>query len=1288
MEQKFEIDDVSGRDDAMGSLDECCICQEIVTDLLDHINRSHKDFLDLNEDAGLGISLEQSGVSLPGLDVTHSGLDDESLPGLDLKQLGLDDESVPGLGISLMQSGQDDESLPGLGISLTEKSGLSLPGLDLTQSGLDDESVPAKKPKIEKIKIKKSRIMKQTKLRNFQERKFFKKKVKRQFLSSCTIRGCGIIIKGIACKLCTFKSTGKDLMKNHIGAKHNNSATENVLEKCDSKSKPMPLRYKQNYKNSTEKFNMSAESQLTIKPESSSHIYAAVKPMCNNTVASSSESKLIPIQEILANTENQSKFRDKSHDSINSFSVIASNQEPVLETPIKLIQDSSINKDTITKDEQVNEMDEQSGNIESKFIPKVEMNDRHSFVNCRFCKKEFESVVQLNAHINKSHILKKSMTADTSAVVSQVSKIVDAQSYCFLCSRQYKTKNSLYDHNMSEHAQKNLTCDTCGKKFARRTHLNKHNRDKHLLVNLKCKFCSKLFSTIKTLKVHLIFVHDYRMESKEQVLFGSKDSNKFTSIAADSEMTTQFNFKLNENEVSVTPQNPSQPNPFDQVSGIPCTECKRVFRNKTKLYAHRIITHEERTIMCHNCGDRFARQNQLHRHIRFSHNMKMNVPCPHCNLVLLNERSLYLHIRMFHKEKRFKCQFCSQYFAKKELLKDHKISLHPECITFKCLTCSIEFPTQNVLTRHETKEHNIKPYVSTTCNAEYTQNQTLQKHSTRVHPRQKYTNGKVFSCKECSNVLHTSSHLKRHMINKHSNSTDNKCNICITVFETRNKLKRHNILVHPKPEFQCEHCNKEFLNKGHLIRHTNNSKSNLDKLKCELCCNIFKCYNQIKTHRTEVHPDVRHACLDCKKEFSSKWRLSRHHRQVHSVEKDLGHHNSTSEVQLGGTDWVKDTFKDEDSKISNKHTKSKDSNAGKIACEQCEKYFSSKWHLKRHTDLKHSGVERFDCMQCSQKFISKSLLKIHTSDDHGGVKFDCKQCDANFSQKCHFERHLENKHVMAQIKAHNIKVHPDVRHVCLDCKKEFSSKWRLNRHHRQVHSVDKDLSHHSSTSEVQLKGTDWVKDTFKDDDSKIPNKHTNSNDSNGGKIACEQCEKYFSSKWHLKRHINLKHSAVERFDCMQCSHKFISKSLLKIHTDDHGEARFVCNQCGTNFSQKCHFEKHLENKHIMAHFQCSSCPKSYKTELKLESHICFSEFPSTSDLKCHTEQSHPRIQIKMEFTKKESKDKTIKLEDLSVSQPNVFPCTICNIDFVTLKIFELHTKAVHDPQILREPKKY
>ena len=83
--------------------------------------------------------------------------------------------------------------------------------------------------------------------------------------SSFTVRGCEVVIYGLACKLCTFKCTDKKLMKNHIDAKHSNivKVKNEFRNPGNQKSQSMQRSFlhKQSYNNSPGQLIMS-ESQF------------------------------------------------------------------------------------------------------------------------------------------------------------------------------------------------------------------------------------------------------------------------------------------------------------------------------------------------------------------------------------------------------------------------------------------------------------------------------------------------------------------------------------------------------------------------------------------------------------------------------------------------------------------------------------------------------------------------------------------------------------------------------------------------------------------------------------------------------------------------------------------------------------------------------------------------------------------------------------------------------------------------------------------------------------------
>ena len=73
---------------------------------------------------------------------------------------------------------------------------------------------------------------------------------------------------------------------------------------------------------------------------------------------------------------------------------------------------------------------------------------------------------------------------------------------------------------------------------------------------------------------------------------------------------------------------------------------------------------------------------------------------------------------------------------------------------------------------------------------------------------------------------------------------------------------------------------------------------------------------------------------------------------------------------------------------------------------------------------------------------------------------------------------------------------------------------------------------------------------------------------------CSQCEKVFSYKSHLNRH-------------------------MQIHT---GQFSFYCEICRRGFNERNFYETHM-NKHEGRTFPCDRCSKIYYTERTLMSHV-------------------------------------------------------------------------------------
>lgn len=202
-------------------------------------------------------------------------------------------------------------------------------------------------------------------------------------------------------------------------------------------------------------------------------------------------------------------------------------------------------------------------------------------------------------------------------------------------------------------------------------------------------------------------------------------------------------------------------------------------------------------------------------------------------------------------------------------------------------------------------------------------------------------------------------------------------------------------------------------------------------------------------------------------------------------------------------------------------------------CQLCEYSFNRRDHLTRHS-LVHSKLKPYHCTYCSKDFTRNDHLRRHQQRVHGEEtaaaavmtditqRFICQECKAIFTSSGHLRVHMENKH------------HHD-----------FSDFMN----HQQDHTPRKLQS--NDTSYVIVDGK------------KRP--------------VCQLCNKSFSKKDHLSRHINNLHSGInnttfehftpeQSFNCNICGKRFSRPEFLRRHLDDaHNSGQMdILNQLNQN----------------------------------------------------------------------------------------------------------------------------
>ena len=138
---------------------------------------------------------------------------------------------------------------------------------------------------------------------------------------------------------------------------------------------------------------------------------------------------------------------------------------------------------------------------------------------------------------------------------------------------------------------------------------------------------------------------------------------------------------------------------------------------------------------------------------------------------------------------------------------------------------------------------------------------------------------------------------------------------------------------------------------------------------------------------------------------------------------------------------------------------------------------------------------------------------------------------------------------------------------------------------------------------------------------------------------CDRCEKSYSCKNHLDRHIKSVHENV-RYNCDLCDKSFSAKTPLNRHIKSvHENVRYNCDLCDKSCSQKADLKAHIKSVHENVRYNCHDCEKSFSLKHDLKRHItsihknnrhqcqkCHKSFSQKADLKAHIKIFHENVQ--------------------------------------------------------------
>ncbi|XP_067121689.1 zinc finger protein 728-like [Centruroides vittatus] len=430
--------------------------------------------------------------------------------------------------------------------------------------------------------------------------------------------------------------------------------------------------------------------------------------------------------------------------------------------------------------------------------------------NCDICKKTFKHLSNLNCH-KRCHSEERPFE-------------------CEICQQSFKSSLNLTYHKLRHSLERPFECEFCGKRFKGKMHLMRHKSSHSVFKPFQCNICNKKFTSGSNLVTHQIAHSNERPFQCE--LCKKRFKQKLHLIRHQ---------KSHSNEKSRL--------------------CKVCGKDKTEFSDHEKCHYENRRYKCEICEKRFKKSSHLKEHRR-CHSSKNPYQCELCHRTFRKKCNLVRHHHYHSDEKPYECEYCGKHFKCIPNLNSHK-KCHVKDKCYQCTICNMNFQNLADMEQHvqsHSAEEPLEEEIYEESLKDDTEEEALQNEIYQEISKDgffesddpKTESGDVktqietpmFQCSYCKKSFEEVMLMLDHERSHYGKPPSPTEKIVQRINSKKRKKGRAEAKLH-----QCEHCDKSFKFKMHLVRHMRyHLRENL--FHCMLCRKTFKSMSNLIDHQS------------------------------------------------------------------------------------------------------------------------------------------------------------------------------------------------------------------------------------------------------------------------------------------------------------------------------------------------------------------------------------------------------------------------------------------------------